>query len=159
MKSRSFISVLATLGLVLSGCLADVTPLSDEDITMLESMTQAYRDAVLAGDADAVAAMFAADATEMPANYPVRQGREAIRAVYQQAGMAQEFQITIVHTDGVGGLAYQRGTFTGTFVVEGMEEPLVDDGKYLQVARKQDDGSWLWETVIWNSNLPLPGQQ
>jgi hypothetical protein len=37
-----------------------------------------------------------------------------------------------------------------------MSEPMTDSGKYMAIARRQEDGAWLWTAVIWNSDLPLP---
>ncbi len=69
------------------------------------------------------------------------------------------FALTSVATHGVGDLAYQRVTSAGTVAVAGLAEAIADTGKYLQIAERQEDGSWLWTAVIWNSDLSLPGQQ
>ena len=34
-----------------------------------------------------------------------------------------------------------------------------DEGKYLEVWKKQGDGSWKCSADCWNSNLPLPGEK
>ena len=39
--------------------------------------------------------------------------------------------------------------------VEGMEGSVSDTGKYVEIWRKEPDGSWLIDQVIWNSDLPL----
>jgi uncharacterized protein (TIGR02246 family) len=159
MRSR-FLFGLITLGLLLTPCLADAGPLSAEDIAAVRALAQSYQDAVLANNAEAVAALYAEDATEMPSQFPARQGRAAILAAYAAPGTPMSaFTVTSVETDGVDGLAYDRGTWTGTFAVEGMEEPVTDTGKFLCIARKQSDGSWLWTIVTWNSDSPPPGQQ
>jgi ketosteroid isomerase-like protein len=41
-------------------------------------------------------------------------------------------------------------------MLEGMEQPITDSGKYLVLLSKQADGSWLISAVIWNSDMPLP---
>jgi ketosteroid isomerase-like protein len=36
-----------------------------------------------------------------------------------------------------------------------MEGSVSDTGKYVEIWRKEPDGSWLIDQVIWNSDLPL----
>ena len=96
----------------------------------------------------------------MPPNMPSSVGRDAIRANWAagfEAGVeASAFTLTSAATDGVGGLAYDRGTYAWTGTAPGMTEPMTDSGKYVSIARRQDDGSWLYVAVIWNSDLPIP---
>jgi len=158
MKSR-FLFGLITFGLLLTPGPTDAGPLPGDDVAALRALGRSYQEAVLANDAEVVAALYAEDATEMPPNTPVRQGRAAILAAYRTpVAPVSTFSLTSVETDGVDGLAYDRGAWTATVAIEGMEEPVTETGKYLCIARKQGDGSWLWAIVTWNSDLPLPGQ-
>jgi uncharacterized protein (TIGR02246 family) len=137
----------------------DVGPLSDEDIAAVRELAHSYQEAVLANDAEAVAALYTDNATEMPADAPIRQGRAAVQSAYEAPSpVLSAFEVTSVEIDGLDDLAYDRGTWSGTFVMEGVEEPPTVTGKYLCIARKQSDGSWLWSIVIWNSDAPIGGQ-
>ena len=144
----------------LVACQPAAAPLSDVDIAAIRDLGTAYAEANLAKDADAVAALYAEDAIEMPPNEPATVGRAAIRDRYaaglELGGEAREFTLTSVEIDGMGGLAYERGTWTWTGVPPGMTEPITDTGKYIAIARRQEDGAWLWTAVTWNSDLPLP---
>ena len=152
--------ILIAFGLVLIPCPADAGPLSEEDVAALRGMAHSYQEAVLANNATAVAALYTEDATEMPPNLPARQGRAAIRSAYAApAATMTAFNVTSVEIDGVDDFAYDRGTWSATFAVEGIEDPVTDTGKYLCIARKQSDGSWLWAIVTWNSDLPIPGEK
>jgi uncharacterized protein (TIGR02246 family) len=135
-------------------------PLTDQDMAAIRSLGEAYAEANLAGDADAVAAIYAVDAVEMPPNEPATVGRDAIRARYasgmEAGGQAIEFTVTSAEIDGMNGLAYDRGTWAWTGIPPGMTEPITGSGKHLIIARRQEDGSWLWTVVIWNSDTPLP---
>ena len=146
--------------LVAVACQPGAAPLSDQDVAAIRSLDESYAQAVLAMDADAVAALYAEDAIEMPPNEPATVGKEAIRERYAgafQLGMASsEFTITSADIDGMDGLAYDRGTWTWTGTPPGMTEPVTETGKQVVIARRQEDGSWLWTAVIWNSDLPLP---
>ena len=51
-------------------------------------------------------------------------------------------------------LAYVLGTYTMTIVPPGAPGPIEDSGKYIEIRRRQPDGSWLISTDIFNSDLP-----
>ncbi|NIM48799.1 MAG: DUF4440 domain-containing protein [Gemmatimonadales bacterium] len=155
MKKRAVLPATALLALALAGCQA-AGPLSEQDLAAIAEVRQAYVDAVLAGDAAAVAALYAEDATEMPPNVPATEGRAAIQARYEAGEDVTEFTVTPVATEGLGTLALDWGTYSVTMVIEGVEEPYQDTGKYLAICEKQADGSWLMTVSIWNSDLPLP---
>ena len=141
----------------LAACQPGAGPLSDEDVAAVRDLGTSYAEASLAADADAIAALYTESAVEMPPNMPTREGRAAIHAAYEgEGGVTQEFAVTSLEIDGIDGLAFDRGTWSWTGIPPGMTEPATDTGKYLSIARKQEDGSWLWTRVIWNSDLPLP---
>lgn len=151
---------LATLALsLLAACQPGVAPLSDEDVAAIRALGQSYAQTNLSKDADAVAALYAFDAVEMPPNAPARVGNAAIRDAYAEffgLGVeASDFTLTAVEIGGLGDLAYDRGTWTWTGTPPGMTEPITDTGKYLGIARRQEDGTWLWTQMAWNSDLPI----
>ena len=143
---------------ILTACGPGVAPLTDEDIAALDALRSAYTEAVLAGDADAQAAQFTEDALWLGADAPAIQGRAAIRAAHEPdpSVTVQEFTITSLEIDGYGDLAFDHGTWSQTYVAEGMAEPVTVVGKYVTIVRKQDDGSWRWAVDIWNSDAPMP---
>jgi len=138
-------------------------PLSEADVTALQNLRASYTRAYLAKDADATAALYAEEAVLMPPNMPVTVGREAIRewftAAFAPGVEVSDFALTPVEVYGVGDLAYDRGTYSETAIVPDSPEPVVDTGKYMVIARRQEDGSWLWTVDMWSSDLPLPQPQ
>jgi len=140
----------------LAACQPGVAPLSDEDVAALNNLRDAYVQAVLAGDADAAAAMYADNAILMPPDGPAIEGRAAIRASEAEGAAPQGFTLTSVEIDGQGGLAYDRGTWSWTGAVVDTAEAVTLTGKYVTIARKQADGSWLVTVDIWNSDAPVP---
>ncbi len=66
-----------------------------------------------------------------------------------------DFEVTALDTGGRHGFAYRRGRYSITLTVDGMEGSVGDAGKYVEIWRKEPDGSWLIDQVIWNSDLPL----
>jgi ketosteroid isomerase-like protein len=60
-----------------------------------------------------------------------------------------------VEMDGAGDMAYVYGTYSMMLAMPGMEEPVPDHGKYIEIWRRQEDGSWRLARDIFNSDLPL----
>ena len=133
-----------------------VMALSEEDIAANKALTEAYVQGINANDWAAVTALYTEDAILMPPNQPLVQGREAILAWAEAFPPLTEFDLTLVEIDGFGDLAYVRGTGAMTMTPEGAPEPIKDKVKYIEIRRKQDDGSWLIAIDIMNSDLTLP---
>lgn len=119
----------------------------------LVKIADAYRAAALAGDAKAVAALYADDAVEMPPNHPPVKGRAAIEAYYVeqfQMGKVDSFTLTHLDTRASGDIGYDVGTFTQAM---GGEKPMKDSGKYTVILRKVG-GAWKVTSAIYNSDNP-----
>jgi uncharacterized protein (TIGR02246 family) len=134
----------------------EVGPLSEEDVAAIKASPDAFAKTVLAGDWAAYAALYTEDGVFMPPNMPVVEGRAAIQAWMEPFPPFTQYELTIVQIDGRGNLAFVRGTYSMTLIVEGTPEPIHDIGKYVEIWRKQQDGKWLLALDIWNSDLPLP---
>jgi uncharacterized protein (TIGR02246 family) len=156
MRTKSLLAAAVVVVLSATGCYPAAGPLSDEDVAAITALGQAYRDAVLAGDAPAIAALHTEDAVEMPPNMVARQGRAAIQEAYGTGPLMTTFTITSKQTEGFGNLAYELGIWTASMEIEGMEEPYQDAGKYMVVCEKQADGTWLMKATMWNSDIPMP---
>jgi len=135
---------------------AEVAALSDEDVAAIKAATEEYIQAWSSADWVTLAALHTEDAIVMPPNESMVQGRDEIQALNEASPAPIEANLTIVEIDGRGDLAYARGTYSVTVQPEGAPEPIQDTGKYLEIRRKQEDGSWLITIDIWNSDLPLP---
>jgi uncharacterized protein (TIGR02246 family) len=135
---------------------AEVAALSDEDVAANEAITDAYVQAVRTEDWTAVAALYTEDAVLMPPNQPIVQGREAILTWLEAFPALTEFNLIAKEIDGCGDLAFVVGTVSMTIAPEGAPEPIQDTGKFIEIRRKQEDGSWLIAVDMFNSDLPLP---
>jgi len=153
MKLRTLAALLGVAPLFWA---CGATAIRPADIDAIDSVRTAYVDAIKSGDAAAVLALYTDDIVEMPPNMPVRDGKSDVEAAAGTDPRPTSFSLTPVETNGVGNLAYDRGTYAASMMVEGMDEPMTDMGKYLVLLRKQPDGSWLISEVIWNSDLPVP---
>jgi uncharacterized protein (TIGR02246 family) len=157
MVGRKLSFVVVALTAVSAGCqpaVQEAGPLSDADVAEIHGVIDALREANLAGDWDAAAALFADDAVFMMPDRPALEGKAAWRA--SVAAMQPTVHALTVHVDeieGRGDLAYTRGTYSETVSV-GANEPVDFEGKYVWILRRQADGSWLLTVGISNSNQP-----
>jgi uncharacterized protein (TIGR02246 family) len=135
-------------------------PLAAADLAAIRATDSAFASAAGAGDAAGVAANYLPDAQLMPPNAPTVEGREAIQKFWGGLLGAYQlrFQVVADEVEGRGDLAYARGHYTldGTPKAKG-GAPIHDEGKYLEVLRRQPDGGWRYAVDMYSSNLPAPG--
>jgi len=150
------INVIVLLALLsLLGCQpAGPAAISNEDKAAIEASSQAWLDAALAADWSGLAANYAEDAVFMPPNQPSVEGRDNIRTWFETLPPVSAMEFEMVDISGVGDLAYVYATYTMTMTPEG-SEPVNDSGKFVEIRRKQADGSWLITRDIFNSDVSL----
>jgi uncharacterized protein (TIGR02246 family) len=115
--------------------------------------------AAQAKDAAGATANFADDASWLPPNAPIVQGKEAIRSAWAQflsiPGLKIDWQITKVDVSQAGDMAYTLYKYDMTMAGPN-GAPINDRGKDMSVWKKQSDGTWKMVADTFNSDLPLP---
>ena len=136
----------------LSAC----TPRSPDtavDEAALKADPKAWMDAYNAGDADAIAALYADDALLMAPGTAGIVGPAAIRE-YIAGDIAMAKGMTFHDDSNTGvGVAGDIGWASGTWSVTDASGAVVDKGKYLSVSRRIK-GEWQLIRDIWNSDMP-----
>jgi len=108
-------------------------------------------------DVDAyVRLYYADDARVLPPNQATVSGREAIAALFRADGTFHEVRFTILALEGRNDLAYVHGAYQISFTPPAVREPVGDKGKYVEIWKKQRDGSWKVVLDVFNSDLPAP---
>lgn len=116
-----------------------------------ESPSAAWEAAWNAGDAAAVAAVYAEDAVVLPPGSEPVEGRAAIQAFWQAAMDADPGVTTDIETveaDVMGDVAIERGTYVDT----GPDGGHRDHGKFLAIWTRVD-GEWKILRDIFNSSM------
>jgi uncharacterized protein (TIGR02246 family) len=131
-------------------------PLSARDSAGIAAADSAFQAAANAGDAAGIAAVYATDASFLPPNLPVQRGRTAIRAFW--AGLLNaytvKFEMASDMIEGRGDLAYNMGHYRFTAVPKEKNAPgIADEGKFVEILKRQPDGTWSYAVDIYNSNL------
>jgi uncharacterized protein (TIGR02246 family) len=127
------------------------------DEAAIRAQTTSWEKAYNAGDAAAVAALYADDAILLPPGAPAARGKAAILAFFTKdiAGSKAAGAVMVLNpkTDvGVSGnMGWESGTYTAT-----VKGAVVETGKFLSVSRKKD-GKWLYIRDTWNADAaPAP---
>lgn len=154
------LSSMVILCLALAGCEVQVSQaLSDADETAVRDGVESVLSAANAQDFAAWAEIYADDAVLLPPNGPTVESRAAIREWLMMLPPTSDWKLEIAEIDGVGDLAYVRGGYSLMITPPGLDAPVADQGKFIQIWRKQAGGSWKAVREIFNSNLPAPISQ
>ena len=132
------------------------TQLSPADLAGIRAANSAFMAAANAGDVDAVAAVYASDGSLLPPNLPPQKGRNAIRSFWGGFLKAYtvRFELGSDTVEGRGDLAYNLGHYRFTAVPKSKGDPgVADEGKFLEILKKQPDGSWKYVVDMYSSNL------
>jgi uncharacterized protein (TIGR02246 family) len=143
--------LIATLGLAAASvCLA-----ADEQA--LRDLDAQWSKAAEAKDLDKTVSYYADDAIVMPPNASAATTKEAIRSAWKEMlttpGAAISWKATNVEVAKAGDLAYVSGTYEET-MTDASGNSVKDHGKYVEIFKKQADGTWKVVADIWNSDLP-----
>ena len=121
----------------------------DTDKTTIRASLDSFTVYVVQHRDSTAAAMYAENATFMPPNQGMVQGRAAILAWMKTVPPMSHFTASAIDINGRGDLAYVRGTYQVVYLAGA-----TDHGKFLEVRRGGKDGRWLIIADIFNSDLP-----
>ena len=111
---------------------------------------------------DAWMPFYAEDAVVLPPNDKAASSKESIRKpVADLLGLPEltiTWQPTKVEVARSGDLAYLYGAYDLSFKDPG-GKTVSDQGKNVEIWKKQSDGSWKCIVDTWNSDLPVGGMQ
>jgi len=132
--------------------------LSAEDEAAIRAVDAEWARAATAGDGAALTALYASDATLLPPNELVAKG-EAMKKYNDDMtnGFTGPTELTTTAVEGRGDLAYAVGIYRATLTPKkaGAKPLPTDVGKYVEVLKKQADGSWKIVYDMWSSDAPL----
>jgi uncharacterized protein (TIGR02246 family) len=147
---------LVLIALVLIACQpAGPAALPETDMKAIEEISMTFQEGMNANDWAAVAATYTKDAVLLPPNSPAVSGRENIEAYFSKFPPISDAELINVEVKGQGDWAWVRGTYKMIISPPEME-PITDTGKYIEIRKKQSDGSWLIYRDIYNSDMQVP---
>ena len=142
---------LAAVVLLLAACQhAPVRPGGEE--AAVHDVVARYESASNAGDAVALAALYADDALLLPPDGGIVSGHDAILAFWQD-GIESGISFEVVESSVDAG----NGYVVGRFVMEASASAPADSGKYVLCLKRGRDGAWRVVADMWNAT-PSPDE-
>jgi len=146
MISRSWLpgltAALVMGTLVAAPVRAQTADLPPADAKAIAAVNDRFGTAIVARQWKAVSALYASDGVFYPPSESAVKGRPAIEACLEAFPPVTAFSLRSTKIDGRGDLAYVQGTFTMTVAPSGGAKPSQESGYFLQVLRRQADGTW-----------------
>ena len=160
-KTARFLPAVCLLALALALAPAHGQSPTPEPPVVIEralgELDKAWSDAAAAKDVDKVVSYYAGNALVLPSNAAAATTKEAIRAIWKDMlttpGTKISWKPFKIETAQSGELAYITGTYQMT-MNDAKGKPAKENGKYVEIFKKQTDGSWKVIVDIWNSDLP-----
>jgi ketosteroid isomerase-like protein len=157
MKSKTtlspFVAIILLIALSIIGCKGKTTEHKSATVEELGQMNRDFAKALVAKDAAAAANLYAKDASLLPPNEPIVNGRANIQK-YWQAGIDAGIVGASVHTIDArsdGDLGYEIGTFELKFK-DSTGNISVEKGKYTELLKRDSSGKWMSIYGMWNSD-------
>lgn len=127
--------------------------LSDQDIRAIRDISERFPDMMMKKSYETLPSIYTEDAVIMPPGHGSVTGREAIAAFLGSFPPLTAFENTVEEVDGTGDIAYVRGRFRMVMVPDPAADPVEEEGQYLEIRKKQPDGSWLLSHDIFNPGI------
>lgn len=141
-------------GILAAACQPEKPNNMDEEIQKIKDMSAARAAAFNEGNAAAIAIHFTSDGILMAPEQAVAHGRKAVEAYYQKIfdQYHTELNSGYEEVEVSGDLAYGRGFAEVRLHPKDGGESLFSTSKYINILKKQKDGSWKTTHDIWNGN-------
>lgn len=143
--------------LLLLACNAEpARPTEEEDVEAITNVSKARAAAFNHSNAAEIAAHFTEDAVLMAPGQAAGIGKEAVQAYYQSIFDVYVPELSSHYEDVEvsGDLAYGRGFAEVTLIPREGGAPITSTSKYLNILKRQPDGSWKTTHDVWNGNEP-----
>jgi len=128
----------------------DLITLQREDVEAIENRSKTYANGMQNNDVNQAISVFEENAVRYPPNQPPVEGRENMKNWIMALPKRKVFQTHPIGIVGYNDLAYVNGSYK--MVIEADSESVEDNGNYLEIWRKNDDGQWYISLIAHNSN-------
>lgn len=154
---RNFVLAAATAVVLATSAPAVQAADPTADVAAIRALQARWNAAVEAGNIDGYVAVLDADIELMPTDAPPIRGADNYRAFLQPVFVNDTYRIEAVGPGEIvvdGDLAYARYDYIIHRTPKDGSQTFSTLRKYLDVLRRQDDGSWRVYKHIWNFNEP-----
>jgi len=163
MKARMSVLLAGVFLLSLLSLVSGCVPKANDPaaVQAIQKCVDDYVKAMNAMDTDAAVAMMSDNMVYADINVPAMSGKEAVKKLHHyffEPLSAVEFTMPVADVRVTGNLGVARGTWTAKLTPKlGLVPQTRDSGSWMAVLERQGDGSWKWQSLVANSDQPLPG--
>jgi len=129
------------------------TQILDKDVSSIKGLTDKWVPLCLERKWDTWQELLTESVVLLPPDQQIVEGKKAARAWIEEFPIMKEFTSTVIQVDGRDDFGWSRGVFDMTVESES-GSPMSMKGKWAAHYLKQQDGSWLYESLIWNLDEP-----
>jgi len=152
MKNLAFLPLI-----LLFACQPPAPPcdcgMTGNDKVQIRDQEQAFVKAVFEGDQNLLSTVLDDHVIAMPPNEGELNGRNKYVSYLSDLPPVLEFEFLEVEIEGDADHAFAKGNYVMTMEVDGVEQS--DEGSFIEIWKKNAEGSWLLYRDIWNSGMPL----
>ena len=119
---------------------------TQRDTIAISELYKRFNQAFAAEDVATLVQCFAEDGMLMAPREPTHAGRDQLRQRWQSAAATEEtreLRFTLDEIVVAGEWAYTRGTFAWRGIIKAGEPEAENRGRYLDILRRERDGSWV----------------
>lgn len=127
-----------------------------EDVASITAVSKARADAFKQGNAAGIAVHFVDDALLMAPDKPILKGKAAVESYYQHIFDEHNTDLKSYYEEVkvAGDFAYGRGFAEVLLTPKGGGPTRKSTAKYINILKRQADGTWKTTHDIWNGNEP-----
>jgi ketosteroid isomerase-like protein len=122
----------------------------------IQKINKTFAEASIAGDWDTVFSYYLDDVVVMPHFYQTVKGKEAWmqlqKTAHSDGRKVESASFTTVDLWMCGDLVYEVGRYIMSTTLPRLSHPYSDQGKYLSIWQKQEEGSLRVKLLIWNTD-------
>ena len=130
---------------------------SSEYKSQIEKLNKEMVQNMLEGNIEKSLSMYTKDAISLPSYEPMREGIDAIKESQEKMISSgwkfTSFEPTVVKVLPGEKLITEIGTYKISMTMPGTDQPMNDQGKYVTIWEKQQDGSLKVKVETWNSDI------
>lgn len=147
---KIFISALIVL--LLGACQSKKHFLTD--MNAIHGWTENYMAAIKTTDVERLLSLESDDVCYLPPNQPIVSGKEAARKWFEQYFnyFSPEEKLIILNLETQKDYAFLKGRYTFFGKVKQSGEEFRDNGKFIDIFKRQPNGDWKRTQHIWNSD-------
>jgi len=123
----------------------------------LQTMCDEFSKRMVSGDMTGMWDYYTNDVISLPSYEPMVKGLDAVKANYEKMKESDmkmtDFSLTVTDVMQSGDFVVEIGTYKLKMEMPGMEEPIDDHGKYLNIWQTQEDGSMKLKAETWNTDV------